>query len=116
MARSDAAPLITLSHRISREGVCAQSRDIPELQDRAIALVNAHRVPATVAESLISGVNALAAQTPVCLPAVPATTTTPVSTPAPAPRPAPHPHPEPRPPHHEPPHHEHHHGHGGHDH
>jgi hypothetical protein len=50
--------------------------------------VNAHRVSSALAESLMSGVNALAAQKPVCLPAVPPATTTtttePVVTPAPA--------------------------------
>ena len=85
MARSDAAPLIALSHRISHEGACAQARDIPRLQHRTEGLVNTHRVPAALAESLMSGVNALSAQTPVCLPPVPATTV--VATPAPPPAP-----------------------------
>jgi len=53
--------------------------------------VNAHRVPAALAESLMSGVNALAEQTPVCLPSVPVPT--PVATPAAAPPPAHHEHP-----------------------
>ncbi len=88
MTRADAAPLIALSHRISHEGACAQSRDIPKLQTRTEALVNAHRVPAALAESLMSGVNALAEQTPVCLPAVPA------AAPPPAPAPRPHGHDE----------------------
>ena len=83
--------MIALSHRISHEGACAQARDIPKLQTRTEALVNAHRVPAALAESLMSGVNALAEQTPVCLPAVPAPT--PVATPAAAPPPAHHEHP-----------------------
>jgi hypothetical protein len=51
--------------------------------------VNTRRVPTALAESLMSGVNALATQKPVCLPAVPTTTTTEeVATPPPAP---PHP-------------------------
>jgi len=85
MARADAAPLIALSHRISREGPCAQARDITKLGRQAITLVNAHRVPSSLAESLVSGVNALRAQTPVCLPPVTTSAPTPV-----APPPAPH--------------------------
>lgn len=78
LARSDAAPLITLADRISREAPCAQVRDIRALRSRAIALVNAHRVPAALQETLTSGVNALVA--PPCLPPVtptPAITTIP---------------------------------------
>jgi len=86
MARSDAAPLIALSHQISRDTSCAaQARDIGKLRDRAFALVNAHRVPSSLAESFISGVNALVAQTPVCLPSVTVTPARPV-----APRPHEH--------------------------
>ena len=86
LARADAAPLIALSHKISREGACAQARDIPTLQHQTEALLNARRVPAALAESLLSGVNALTEQTPVCLPAIPTTTTTtqPVVEPPPA--------------------------------
>jgi hypothetical protein len=97
MARSDAAPLIALSHRISHEGTCAQARDIPRLQHGTERLVNTHRVPAALAESLMSGVNALSAQAPVCLPPVPATTV--VATPAPPP--VPHRHGHADKPHHE---------------
>jgi hypothetical protein len=71
MARADAASLITLADRIAREGPCAQARDIEALSARRIALVNAHRVPAALAESLSSGVNLLIEQTPPCLPDVP---------------------------------------------
>jgi hypothetical protein len=63
--------------------------------------VNARRVPSVLAESLISGVNALAEQKPVCLPAVPVTTTT-QRVVAPPPPPG---HPR---------HEKHHHGHGKH--
>ena len=70
LARSDAAPLIALSKQIAREGRCAQARDIPRLQVRAIALVNARRVPAALQETLLSGVNQLVAQSPVCVPRV----------------------------------------------
>lgn len=68
MARADAAPLIVLSEQIAREGSCAQASDIAKLDARAQALVNAHRVPAALAESFMSGVNALQAQAPICLP------------------------------------------------
>jgi hypothetical protein len=67
LAAADAAGLIALTHRIAREGTCAQARDIPLLQHRSIALVNAGRVPSALQEPLLSGVAALAAQTPVCL-------------------------------------------------
>jgi hypothetical protein len=73
LARQDAAPLITLAAKISREGACAQARDIRTLRSRATALINAHRVPATLQEPLSSGVNALIE--PVCLPAIPSDTT-----------------------------------------
>jgi hypothetical protein len=72
MARRDAAPLIELAGKISREAPCAQARDIRSLGKRMIALVNARRVPPALQEPLSSGVNALVAQTPPCLPAVPA--------------------------------------------
>jgi hypothetical protein len=65
--------LISLAHRIATEPACAQAQDIPRLQAVAIALVNAHRVPAALQDPLMSGVGALSAQTPVCLP--PVTTT-----------------------------------------
>lgn len=77
LARNDAAPLITLADRISREAPCAQARDIRALDARRIALVDAHRIPSALQESLSSGVNALVALTPPCLPSVPATTIVP---------------------------------------
>lgn len=76
LARRDTAPLITLADRISREAPCAQARDIRALSRRMIALVNAHRVPPALQEPMSSGVNALVAQTPPCLPPVPAATVT----------------------------------------
>jgi hypothetical protein len=42
-----------------------------------VRLVNARRVPPALQESLLSGVNALVADQPTCLPDVPAATTTP---------------------------------------
>jgi hypothetical protein len=75
MARQDAAPLIRLADKISLEAPCAQARDIQALSDLRIKLINAHKVPSSLQDPLSSGVNALVAQTPPCLPAVPATTT-----------------------------------------
>jgi hypothetical protein len=80
LARGDATPLITLADRISREAPCAQARDIRALSRRMIALVNAHHVPPALQEPLSSGVNALVAQTPPCLPPVPAATVIPPTT------------------------------------
>jgi hypothetical protein len=77
MARSDVAPLITLADKISHEGPCAQARDIRKLSARRLALVNARKVPAALAESFSGGVNALVLRTPPCLPPVPAATVTP---------------------------------------
>jgi hypothetical protein len=64
--------------------------------------VNAHRVPAALADPFMSGVNALSAQRPACVPAVPAQPPEPKVTTAPPP-------PAPRRGHHG---HEHGHGHG----
>jgi hypothetical protein len=80
LARQDAAPLITLADRIAREGPCAQARDIQALDNARIALVNGHRVPQALQESLSSGVNALVALTPPCLPTVPAAPVAPTTT------------------------------------
>lgn len=102
---ADAARLIALTHRIAGENACAQSQDIPKLRTQAVALVNAHRVPAALQEPLLSGVQALGAEAPVCLPSVPVVTTTAAPTPPvhhlphfPHPPHGPHPHP-PHPPH-----------------
>jgi hypothetical protein len=90
LARDDAAPLIRLADRISHEAPCAQARDIRALDARRTALVNAHRVPAALQESLSSGVNALVALTPSCLRSVPAATVTPPIAPVgPKPKPKP---------------------------
>jgi hypothetical protein len=72
LARPDAAPLITLADKISREGACAQARDIRRLRSQTTALINAHRVPAALQEPLSSGVNAFIE--PVCLPPIPSET------------------------------------------
>jgi hypothetical protein len=77
LAREDAAPLIELADKISREGACAQARDIRALSALRTKLVNAHKIPSKLQEPLSSGVNALVVQTPPCLPAVPAATVTP---------------------------------------
>jgi hypothetical protein len=77
MARNDAAPLITLADKIPHEGPCAQARDIRRLSALRIRLVQAHKIPPALQEPLSSGVNALVAQKPVCLPPVPAATVTP---------------------------------------
>jgi hypothetical protein len=74
---TDGATLIALAHRIGSEGACGQSRDIPRLRARAIALVNAGKVPAELQEPLMSAIGALGAQRPLCLPAVAATAPTP---------------------------------------
>jgi hypothetical protein len=70
LARADATPLIALSKQIAREDKCAQARDIRKLRARTIALVNSRRVPAGLQETLLSGVNQLAVQAPVCVPRV----------------------------------------------
>ena len=80
LAREDAAPLITLADRIAREGPCAQARDIRALGALRTKLINAHKVPSALQDPLSSGVNALVAQTPPCLPSVPAATTPPPTT------------------------------------
>jgi hypothetical protein len=77
LARQDAAPLITLADRISREAPCAQARDIRALSALRTRLINARKVPSTLQDPLSSGVNALAAQSPPCLPSVPAASVTP---------------------------------------
>lgn len=83
LAHDDAQGLIALTHQIAGESDCARARDIPKLRTRAIALVNAHRVPAALQDTLVSGVNALGALTPVCLPTVTQQPTTTVSFPPP---------------------------------
>ena len=80
MARQDAAPLITLADRIAREGPCAQARDIRALSELRTTLINAHKVPSELQDPLSSGVNALVAAMPPCLPAVPAATVPPTTT------------------------------------
>jgi hypothetical protein len=84
LARSDTAPLVALADKISREGACAQARDIRALSSLRTKLLNAHKVPSALQEPLSSGVNALAALTPPCLPAVPAATVAPPAPSSPA--------------------------------
>jgi hypothetical protein len=86
LTRADAAPIVSLARKISGEHPCAQRRDIRLLQQRALALVNEERVPANLQDPFLSGVNALAADTPPCVPPVPVQ-----RTPVPADTP-PHPH------------------------
>ena len=111
MARSDVAPLIRLADRISREGPCAQARDIRVLDGERAALVSAHRVPSALAGSFASGVDALVAQMPVCVPAVARSTPPPPPPPA---EPPPAPQPDDRKDKHNK-HENHGHGHGKHD-
>lgn len=77
--RTDVAPLIALANRIAHEAPCAQARDIRALDRQRLALLNAGKVPRTLQEPFSSGVNALVAQTPPCLPAVPAAVTPPAA-------------------------------------
>ncbi len=72
LAKSDAAQLIALSNRIATEAPCAQARDIRAVRTRSLQLINAKRVPAELQEPFLSGVNALSARTPVCVPPAPA--------------------------------------------
>jgi hypothetical protein len=78
LARTDAAPLVALSHRIATEGACAQARDIRKLQRSAALLVDAKRVPHSLEPTLVAGVQALAGHTPPCVPAVPAISAAPL--------------------------------------
>jgi hypothetical protein len=75
LARQDAAPLIRLADRIAHETPCAQARDIQALSKLRTTLINARKVPSELQDPLSSGVNALDALTPLCLPPVPAATT-----------------------------------------
>jgi hypothetical protein len=87
---ADATRLIALTRKIAAEDACGQSRDIPKLRTQAIALVNEHRVPAALQEPLLGGVQALAEQTPLCLPSVPVAATPKPPAPAPHPKPPAH--------------------------
>lgn len=90
LARGDAAPLISLAARVPGEGRCAQAHDIATLQHRTIALVNAGRVPPSLQEPLLSGVNDLASRAPACTPAAQPARTAPTQT-QPPPQPPGHP-------------------------
>ena len=82
LLRADAHPLAALATQIQHEGACAQRHDIQRLQQQAQNLVNSRRVPEELQEPLMSGVNALAADSPPCVPPVPVQ-------PAPPPQPPP---------------------------
>jgi hypothetical protein len=88
LARHDAAPLITLADRISREAPCAQARDIRAFSALRTKLVNERKVPSALQDPLSSGVNALAALSPPCPPAAPTATVKPPPTPV-GPKPKP---------------------------
>jgi hypothetical protein len=75
--RADADQLAALARQIANEGSCAQRRDIPRLQQNALALVSAQRVSSALGRQLVAGVNTLAADAPPCVPSVPATVTPP---------------------------------------
>jgi urease gamma subunit len=62
LEHEDGVALISLVHRITNEGADGRARDIPELRDRAIALINAKKVPADLQEPLLSMVNAIEVQ------------------------------------------------------
>ena len=64
LEHADGAALITLVRRIAAEPMSARADDVGRLQARAIALVNARRVPADLQEPLLSAVNAVAAGRP----------------------------------------------------
>jgi hypothetical protein len=59
LEHADGAALIVLVHRIAKEDADGRARDIPTLRDRAIALINAKRVPAELQEPLLGKVNAI---------------------------------------------------------
>jgi len=67
LERSDAAPLIALTHRIAHERGCAQGRDARALRVEATRIVNTGRVPAELLEPLSSAVNVLVADTATCV-------------------------------------------------
>ena len=77
ISRTDAAPLAALARKIAAEGPCAQRRDIAQLRQQAYALVSRRRLPSSLANPFVSGVNALTADAPPCVPPVPTTTFTP---------------------------------------
>jgi len=62
LEHADGVALISLVHRITNEGADGRDRDIPELRNRTIALINAQKVPADLQEPLLSMVNAVGIQ------------------------------------------------------
>lgn len=123
LRKADAQHLIALSKRVEAAGTsCARQRAIAQVRSAASQLIDSGRVPPELQETLSSGVNALVADQPTCLPAVTAsaTTTTAPATPPPVPSARPTPRPKHKPkshdhgPHGHPDHgHSHGHGHGG---
>jgi hypothetical protein len=63
---------VSLAGRIAGEGPCAQRRDITTLRARALRLVRLRHVPVELQAPFMKGVNALVADVPPCLAAVPA--------------------------------------------
>jgi hypothetical protein len=59
LEHTDGAALISLVHGIAGEDANSRARDIPRLRDRAIALINAKKVPPDLQEPLLSMVNAV---------------------------------------------------------
>jgi hypothetical protein len=68
LARTDAAPLISLADKIAREGPCAQKIDLAAMRTKAVALVNRRAVPAGLQEPFLAAVNDLSSRTPACAP------------------------------------------------
>jgi len=67
LAHADGVALLSLTHRIAVERGSARAHDVSRLEARAIALVNARRVPKELQEPLLSAVNAIGAGRPQAL-------------------------------------------------
>ena len=67
LAHADGVALMSLTHRIAGERGSARAHDVSRLEARAIALVNARRVPKELQEPLLSAVNAIGAGRPQAL-------------------------------------------------
>jgi len=67
LAHADGVALMSLTHRIAVERGSARAHDVSRLEARAIALVNARRVPKELQEPLLSAVNAIGAGRPQAL-------------------------------------------------
>ncbi|HEY1513857.1 MAG TPA: hypothetical protein VGF66_08885 [Gaiellaceae bacterium] len=64
LEHADGVALMSLTHRIAGERGSGRAHDVSRLEARAIALVNARRVPKELQEPLLSAVNALGAGRP----------------------------------------------------